>query len=303
MKLDTLEAFIKVVETGSIHAAARDLGWSQPSLSKAIKQLETELNASLLQRGTRGVIVTEYGKSLYRRALVMSDEMRKVHEDMHQLRDKMEGKVRINLAPAAITELGPRAIRAFHDAYPDISVYVRETLPPYTIDLLREGSIDLAVTPTYAEIPAHEFSITRLLGVKMTVLAHRSSPYANAKSLSELVDAPWIRIGSNRGKSIYLDRVFQDAGLKTPHIGIECQTIATVLALLAGGHFLTMLPAHVLRAGHGTDDLVAIDVADDLKTNNIALVHVSDRPLTRAAKLFADQLIATAHELAGQPGY
>jgi DNA-binding transcriptional LysR family regulator len=303
MKINTLEAFIKVVETGSIHAAARDLGWSQPSLSKAIKQLEGEVNASLLQRGTRGVIVTPYGKALYKRALVMSDEMRKVQEDMTQLRDKMEGKVRINLAPAAITELGPRAIRAFHDAYPDISIYVRETLPPYTIDLLREGSIDLAVTPTYAEIPSHEFTIKRLLGVKMTVLAHKSSPYAKAKSLEALIDAPWIRIGSNRGKSIYLDRVFQTAGLKTPHIGIECQTIATVLALLSGGHFLTMLPAHVLRAGHGMEDLVAVDVSDELAINNIALVHVKDRPLTRAAKLFADQLTATAQELAGQPGY
>ena len=161
----------------------------------------------------------------------------------------------------------------------------------------------LAVTPTYAEIPSHEFTIKRLLGVKMTVLAHKSSPYAKAKSLEALIDAPWIRIGSNRGKSIYLDRVFQTAGLKTPHIGIECQTIATVLALLSGGHFLTMLPAHVLRAGHGMEDLVAVDVSDELAINNIALVHVKDRPLTRAAKLFADQLIATAQELAGQPGY
>ena len=120
MKINTLEAFIKVVETGSIHAAARELGWSQPSLSKAIKQLEGEVSASLLQRGTRGVIVTPYGKALYKRALVMSDEMRKIQEDMEHLRDRMEGKVRINLAPAAITELGPLAIRAFHVFEPKI---------------------------------------------------------------------------------------------------------------------------------------------------------------------------------------
>lgn len=64
-RLGTMETFVRVVETGSFSAAARDLKIGQPAVSKSIAQLEERFGVRLLMRSTRGLAPTEAGQNFY----------------------------------------------------------------------------------------------------------------------------------------------------------------------------------------------------------------------------------------------
>ena len=75
-RLGTMETFVRVVETRSFSAAARDLKIGQPAVSKSIAHLEERFGVRLLMRSTRGLTPTEAGQDFYERARKIIDEAR-----------------------------------------------------------------------------------------------------------------------------------------------------------------------------------------------------------------------------------
>ena len=77
MDLRLLRYFIACVEHRTMHAAASVVNISQPALSKAIRNLETDLGVTLLDRQPRGVVATPFGETLFRYAKMVDNEMRR----------------------------------------------------------------------------------------------------------------------------------------------------------------------------------------------------------------------------------
>ena len=93
LKLHDLHVFIAVAELGSMRKAADRLAISQPSVSKAIADIEHILSVRLLERNARGVEVTPYGRALQRRAMGAFDELRQGVKDIEVLADPALGEV------------------------------------------------------------------------------------------------------------------------------------------------------------------------------------------------------------------
>ena len=72
-RLGAMETFVRVVETGSFSAAARDRNVGQPAVSKSIAHLEEQFGVRLLTRSTRGLTTTEAGQHFYERARKIVD--------------------------------------------------------------------------------------------------------------------------------------------------------------------------------------------------------------------------------------
>ncbi|WP_312543249.1 LysR family transcriptional regulator [Achromobacter mucicolens] len=85
MKDHQLRAWLKVAELRSIRAAARSLHLSQAAVTKAIKELETELDAPLLTRSPKGIAVTECGEHLTVRARLAQAQLALARQDIRQL--------------------------------------------------------------------------------------------------------------------------------------------------------------------------------------------------------------------------
>ena len=100
MKLSQLRSFLSVAEHGSIRAAARALGMSQPAVTQAMRELELSVDAPLLQRGTAGVELTVYGRSLVRRASVIQREMERAVAEIEEIRDGSSGLISIAISTA-----------------------------------------------------------------------------------------------------------------------------------------------------------------------------------------------------------
>lgn len=140
--LAAFRTFIRVAETGSFSAVARELGTTQPSVSRQVTALEEHLGARLIQRTTRRLALTEDGRDLLGHARRVLDSVDEAEGAVGRGHRTPGGLVRI-AAPASFGRqyVAPRMWRLL-DRYPGLSVEL--LLSDSVTDLVAQG-IDLAI--------------------------------------------------------------------------------------------------------------------------------------------------------------
>ena len=118
MELRELKYFLAVAQTGSISAAADSLYITQPSLSRQMKNLETEAGGELFERGSRRITLTERGKLLKKRAEEMLELYDKTMAEMSAPEHKICGEVRIGGGETSCAKEVIRAAAARRRARP-----------------------------------------------------------------------------------------------------------------------------------------------------------------------------------------
>ena len=141
-RFQAMAAFVRVVETGSFSAAARQIGVGQPALSKTVAQLEDRLQVRLLLRSTHGLTPTEAGLRFYERARTALREADEAEQDARGAGAGLTGRLRISAATTfARLFIVPR-LPDFLARHPTLDIDV--ILDDRMVDLVAEG-IDLAL--------------------------------------------------------------------------------------------------------------------------------------------------------------
>lgn len=141
-RLTAMQTLVRVVDTGSFSAAARQLNVGQPAVSKTIAQLEDRLGVRLLVRSTRGLTPTEAGLRFYERARRSIEEADEAELAARGSGTGLAGTLRVSAATTfARLHIVPR-LGAFLDAHPGLSIDV--VLDDRVIDLIEEG-IDVSL--------------------------------------------------------------------------------------------------------------------------------------------------------------
>lgn len=241
MKLTALRALLAAVEEGSLRAAARRLGVSQPALTKLVRDLERDLGATLLQRSNAGVFATAQGRVLVEHARRATRELDEARVQIDQLGGRMLGELSIGAVPLAVLTLIPPAMRTFSREYPDIQLRVREELYIAQLTHLRDGEVDVAIGPIPDALPAGEFEIEPLMPIEMAVVVGKGNPLARARSLQQLVGARWVYT-SLSGKSGYARALFEQHGLEPPAPAAMVNSTLALLSLLAESDLVGLMP-------------------------------------------------------------
>lgn len=140
--LGAMYQFVRAVELGSLSAAARDLGTTQPTVSKTVAALERQLGACLLTRTTAQLLPTEAGKRFYERARRVLDEYNEAVAEVRGQTERPEGHLRVNV-PVSLGVLRLNALMVeFMRCYPAIDIEL--ILNDRFVDLTEE-SIDVAL--------------------------------------------------------------------------------------------------------------------------------------------------------------
>ncbi|MEP4051448.1 MAG: LysR family transcriptional regulator [Litorimonas sp.] len=141
-RFEEIETFVRVVEAGSITAAAQQLKIAKSAVSRRLKELETRLGVQLLIRTTRKLTLTETGEALYNRFVVLLADWEESESAASDAQAALAGGIRI-AAPLSfgVTHLGP-AIIEFMDAHPLIDFDI--DFSDRKVDLIAEG-MDLAI--------------------------------------------------------------------------------------------------------------------------------------------------------------
>ncbi|HYF73941.1 MAG TPA: LysR family transcriptional regulator [Nocardioides sp.] len=239
--------FRAVARAGSISAAARDLGWTQPAVSQHLARLERDAGAPLLLRGAAGVTLTEAGTALLRRADVVASELHAAGEELAALADLRGGRVRLVAFPSAAATLVPDALGALARERPGVRVGLDEAEPPEAVAAVLAGDADLALVFGYDGAPEGLAGLTwrPLLdeGVHL-VLPPGPQPRA-AAGLADLAEADWIG-GCVRCRA-HLVACCTAAGF-APEIRHVSDDYVVVQNLVAAGLGISMLPRSATAA-------------------------------------------------------
>jgi DNA-binding transcriptional LysR family regulator len=141
-KVYNMSLFVKVVEMGSFTAVGNHLDTAVGNVSRAVSVLEEGLNTRLLQRSTRRLVVTDAGRRFYERSVSILAEIEHAEAEARDALLEPRGTLRVHAVPRLGRELVTRAVLAYREAYPDVSV---DLLLSQRMPNLLEEQLDLAI--------------------------------------------------------------------------------------------------------------------------------------------------------------
>jgi len=250
MDVNRLRVLEAVARCGSVTAAAADLHYSQPTVSHHLARLEAETGAKLLQKVGRGVRLTEAGRLLADRAAEIIGRIDAADAELSAHVGLTAGRVRLAGFSSAIGSLVPKAIDLLSKEHPGLQVSLVDTHPPEALEMLRAGTIDVAVVfrhdETEPELPG--IRLQHLLDDPIYLLSDR-----RVRTLAALRDATWIA-GCERCRSHLLSLCAAE-GFE-PTIGYTSDDMVVMQALVAAGLGVTTIPGMALRS-HRAEGIVA----------------------------------------------
>ncbi len=143
-QLNSMRAFVNVVETGSFAAAARLMGLSPSVITKRINQLEDHLDAELLRRSTRQLTVTDMGSAYYERCARIVAEVDEARSSVKSMDVGLSGLFRISCTGSFASSFMANDICEFQREHPDLRIDFRAN--DYIYDPIAEG-YDLCIQP------------------------------------------------------------------------------------------------------------------------------------------------------------
>jgi len=287
LKLRDLHTLQVVSEIGSMAKASRQLGLSQPAISKAIAEMEQALGTPLLERSSVGVELTPGGSLLVDRVRVIFDEVRQGVKDIEHLSDPTRGEVRIG-ATEPLTVILAEIINLLSRKYPDITYHITISDTTSLMRELRERNLDVVVTRWSARNAADDLAAEVLYNNPLGVLVHRRHPLLRQKrlELKDLMNERWTLSPSDSFLGQIVGEEFRLRGLEYPKASVTSISIYMRLTLLASGHYLTMLPISMLRHPADKAWLRALPVKFDDTPGSVATITLKQRRAKGAVELF-----------------
>ena len=279
-----MQALVLIEELGSIRAAAQSMSLTQPALTAAIQQLEAELKAPLLVRSKKGVTFTHFGQAFLRHAKLMVAQSLRAQDEMAQLRGHWEGTIKMAVSPAIGLGLLPQALRQFTLQHPEVKVHCRDGLYPSIAPVIRDGTLDFALTPVHRVDLESDLVAEPLYSSQVVIVSGVSHPLSRAVRLAQLQDCAWVRSSPSRGPGAVIEEAFQTHGLGMPRVTMLCESFLALPAVVAASdQWMTTMPRILFENSPFKDQLCIVPIEDALPSPLICTVRRHDLPLTPAA--------------------
>ena len=286
-----------VAREGSLSAAARSLGYTQPAISHHVAKLEDEVGTALLTRLGRGVQLTDAGVALVEHTDAVVSRLSAAEEEVAAIAGLRAGRVRLAAFPSGSATLMAGALTRLRAAHPGIEVSFSEAEPEDSLPLLRAGELDLVLGFSYEAVgvaDGRDFTTIPLLrDPSHAVLPARHQLAARKRpiQLAALAGESWIA-GCERCRA-HLLHVTASAGF-VPHIDFATDDYVTVQSLIAAGLGVSLLPALSLCAVRRDDIAVRRVAGDPARTVQVVLPVAERRPPAVTATLDALRTAARA---------
>lgn len=254
MELRQLEYFVVVAEELSFTRAAERLHITQPPLSAQIKALEDEIDATLFERSTRKVRLTEAGELFWASSVRWLAQLRENIIQAQRADSGEIGQLTVGFVPSAMMELLPPIFRAFRGKFPAVKLILKELLPEQQVQGLISGSLDCSFfyLPPKDKPPFDEPALTSIAVSREPLVAAipRNHPLAKHQRvpLSALAAEPLVTVAGHRGSGLR-DAINEQCrvGGIMPEVVQEAALVQTVAGLVASGVGIALLPASIAR--------------------------------------------------------
>src|SRR5215212_4352782 len=146
-----------VADHGSFSAAADALSYTQPAISQQIAALEKRAGTTLVDRGSRGVRLTDAGQVLVEHAEVVIARLAAAEAELEAMAGVRGGRVRLSSFPTAGASLLPPAVAEFSRRHPEVELTFVEQEPEEAVQMLRAAELEVALVFEFRGMPQPEF--------------------------------------------------------------------------------------------------------------------------------------------------
>jgi DNA-binding transcriptional LysR family regulator len=246
-RLRHLELVAEVYDCRSILKASRRLSLTQPTVTKALQDVESTLGLKLFERTNRGIEPTEYGDIFARHAKVLLAQLRHAAEELESLRVGYGGKVTVGTLLAASASILPDAIALLKKERPAVAIAVIVGTYDVLMPALLAGDLHMVLGRLPVEGRSRALVYEEFYNEPICVVARRGHPLARKRrlTLKDLADAAWLLPLPETALRRQVDRAFVDAGVALPKNLIESVSILTNRVLLRKSDCVGVMPYHV----------------------------------------------------------
>ena len=286
LHLKHLRLIAAIAEHRQVSLAADALGMTQPAASRTLAEAEARVGVPLFERHPKGMLPTNAGEGLARRARNILDELTDAADEVERLRLGRGGIVRIGTVTGAAVGYVVPAIRALKEQSPEAELHVDVANSEELISGLLALRHDMILGRVPMRMAPAGLSMQRARGERVQIVASAGHAAAaqDAVSLADLVGAEWVMQGPGAPIRRAVEDAFLNLGAPLPRNVTNTASLLMALAQLRNPVVVTPVSqevAHLLTAGRS--DLVILPVQEPILVAPYSLITLRDRRLSPVA--------------------
>ncbi len=288
MELRELRYFVAVAEMQSFSRASSRLGVAQPTLSRQIRGMETELRTPLFYRDGRGVRLTDAGRRLRDSIVPLIRQLDDVCEEIAETGGHPRGEVRIGVPPSVGGTIAAGLVQRFLAEAPDARIRLREGFSGTLLEWVEAGSIDVGILYDARRQP--NMLVTPVLVEDLFVIgpAGENAPNDDTPTPLAALDGEKLMLpGKGNGLRRVVDAAIERAGIAID-VAAEVDSTAVLKQLVEKRLTRTILPFGAVHREVFEGRLVAARLVEPEVRAKLVMVTALNRPITRATRLLMD---------------
>ena len=285
--LDTrqLAAFAAVARRLSFTQAAKDLFLTQSAVSHAVKALEDDVGARLIERGGRQPQLTRAGEKLLRRTENILREMNAARTELDESSHWGQTLLRVGASTTACQYILPTVLREFRESFPNCEIVVQPGDHSRQVELLQGGQVDLALL--LAPGAGRKCEFAPLFEDELCLLVHPRHPWVGAGRVDRDTLGRETFVLYNRTSHTFqlVSDYFQRERVPLAHV-IELGSMEAIKELVKIGVGVAVLAPWIAKAELASGALVALPLGKRRLTRTWGVAYPSDRALSLAEQTF-----------------
>lgn len=285
MNLHLLRIFASVVEQKSFSRAAEVQGVSQPAVSKAVRELEDQLQVVLLERGGRTFRPSEAGQMLYKYARGIFAMERAAIEAVQAYSELERGTLTIGASTTIAAYWLPRYVAEFSARHPAVSIRLLSGNTQHVAQWLIDCAVDVALVE--GQVNDERLEVRPWRREQMTLIAPKdfTPPKGKALRASELSGQTWLLREPGSGSRSVVEAELARLGI-TPNRTIEAGSNEIVVQMAAAGLGLGIVPQVAAADALTLGRVMAITLEEGEISRDLYRLRLPRRPVSQGALAF-----------------
>lgn len=290
-----LQALIAMCEAENFTLAAKRMGLAQPTVHRAVSQLEQAANRALFERTPHGMLATRPALALAQGARLAFAELEQAEAELAALLGQEVGWIVVGAMPLSRSSLLPQAIARFREHYPALPIRTVEGPYEDLLNDLRRGALDLLIGALREPAPIGDVEQRHLLDDPLVMVARPGHRLAQAATLTlaDLGRHAFVVSPPGTPTRQAFDRLFARAGLRPASL-VETGSMILMRELLRATDHVGCISATQVAAEVGLGALCVLPLPMPHTQRPIGLTVRRDWIPTTAQRDFLDQLRAVA---------
>lgn len=283
-----IKYFLTLAEVQSFRRAAEALSISQPALSNSIKNLETEYQAELFERGPGGVRLTEFGRALYGFLRNAADSLERGRKEVELLKKGARGHLAIGSPTGLIDQLLPEVIGRMSTVSKGFSFSIRYGYLDELLLGVRGWQLDVLLTTYWPEAKlGPDLAVETFADLGLSIYCRASHPLLekSAVTLADLAKAQWI-LPETGGMRSFIQDIFGAGQMGLLNRPITHDYPPFMIRMLTRMDLLSLIPDYVVTDQVREGSLRRIDYSAFQPKLHAGLIYRRDRHMTPALQAF-----------------